>query len=343
MSSINEETKEKVSRFWDSANGSHRAKRLIEFLKLLASEKRLPVRGWMRSVIRSRGSGIGWWHNSFVVTRINERICGRAVDGRSQGIIEWLKDSYGYLFPLERGISVACANGYKESLFLRAGIVNRFDLYELSEKAIKWGRDLAHQLGLADRMNFRRGIAIEEIKTPGSYELVAWNDALHHMPDVSEALAWSRTILKQGGIFSMDDFVGPTRFQWPDRQLALATAIRKVIPNRYLATPGSPFRHLPLAVERPTIASMIALDPSEAADSERILPSLAKHFPEATVRKTGGVVYNLALHGITHNFDPEEDKKLLELLMIIDEQCITAGDTHYAAAIGRKREQGSIG
>jgi SAM-dependent methyltransferase len=253
---------------------------------MLASEKRLPVSGWLRSVMRSRGGETtGWWHNSFVIRKINKRICGREVDGRTQGIIEWLKHSYGHLFPLERGISVGCGDGSKEVLFIQAGIVASFELYELSEKAIEKGRVLSHRLGLANQMNFHLGIAAQEIKTPDSYDLVAWNDALHHMPDVSDALAWRRMILKPNGIFSMDDFVGATRFQWPDNQLALATAVRDAIPLKYRAIPGSPFRYPPSEVERPTIASMIASDPSEAADSERILPSLAKHFPEAVVHK----------------------------------------------------------
>jgi hypothetical protein len=81
---------------------------------------------------------------------------------------------------------------------------------------------------------------------------------------------------------------------------------------------------------------MIAVDPSEAADSARILPALAHHFPEVSIRKTGGVVYHLALHEVMHIFHPDWDKCLLELLMLIDEQCIKAGNTHYAAAIARK-------
>jgi hypothetical protein len=81
---------------------------------------------------------------------------------------------------------------------------------------------------------------------------------------------------------------------------------------------------------------MIEKDPSEATDSEHILPALAKHFPEAVVHKTGGIIYHLALHELMHNFDPREDKHPLELLLLIDEQCIAVEETNYAAAIAQK-------
>ena len=336
MQSVDKEQAEKIGKFWDkSGEKGHRSEKVVRFLKLLAAEKRLPVRGWLSSVLHNRGGEtIGWWNNAFIVCKVNERICGREVDGRSAGMVEWLKDSYGHLFPLTRGISVGCGNGSKEARFIQAGIVSNFDLWEFSEKSIEQGRSLARQLGLAHRMHFHLGNAAEEVKRPGSYDLVAWNDALHHMPDVAEALAWSRTILKPKGILAMDDFVGPTRWQWPDHQLALASAVRETLPLRYRAIPGSPFKYPPSRVERPTIAAMMERDPSEAADSDRILPALAEHFPEAVVRKTGGVVYHLA-YGALHNLHPERDKNLLQLLMLLDEQCMAAGDTHYAAALGQ--------
>lgn len=336
MVSIDKETADRVGKYWDGASVGNATDKVVRFLKLIGAEKRLPVNGWGRSLMLRRASGVGWWHNAFVVRCINKRICGKLVDGRSQGLIHWLVDSFGHLFPLERGISVGCGDGSKEALFLQAGIVRTFDLYELSEKSIERGRSLSRRLGLEDRMHFHHGIALEEARAADSYDLVAWNDALHHMPSVDEALAWSRMILKNGGIFALDDFVGPTRFQWPDEQLEIAKAIREAIPIKYRALPRLPFEYLPTAVDRPTVKSMIAMDPSEAADSARILPMLAHHFPEVRIRKTGGVVYHLALHEVMHNFHPDQDASLLQLLMLIDELCIEAGNTHYASAIGQK-------
>jgi hypothetical protein len=36
------------------------------------------------------------------------------------------------------------------------------------------------------------------------------------MFDVDGAVAWSKTVLKPGGVMYVEEFVGPDRFQWSD-------------------------------------------------------------------------------------------------------------------------------
>jgi hypothetical protein len=93
---------------------------------------------------------------------------------------------------------------------------------------------------------------------------------------------------------------------------------------------------LPKLVNRPDADAIIADDPSEAADSERILESVKKYFPDAEITLTGGVVYHLALNDILRNFDESGDRHLLDLLMIIDGLCADLGETHYATALSIK-------
>lgn len=336
MTRFDQEITKKIGEFWDDRFDDRRISQAFRLLKRLAAGRRLPVKGWFLSLVRSRGTNVGWWHNPFVVRSVNKRICGEAIDGRSQGLIRWLRDVYGPLFPLENGISVGCGDSSKELLFIKAGIVRRFDLYELSEKHIEKGRKLSRQENLEEHMIFHHGNAIEQVQESDVYDFVTWNDALHHMPDTDQALAWSRKVLRSGGIFALDDFIGASRFQWPNRQLETATAIRKAIDPKYRAIPQSPWTLLPVEVDRPSIQYMCETDPSEAADSDQILPAIRRHFPEATIRPTGGVVYHLALNPIMHNFHPRKDRALLGILMLLDDQCIVAGDTQYAAAIGQK-------
>jgi len=78
------------------------------------------------------------------------------------------------------------------------------------------------------------------------------------------------------------------------------------------------------------------IDPSECADSARILPELLRIFPDAWVQKTGGGIYHLGLNDILHNIIVAEDFQLLEQLLELDDQCIEIGETHYAVAIAVK-------
>lgn len=328
-------TAKTIGEFWDKKNQSSLVKKASTFAKELLKAKRLPVRGWATSVLRSSATGTGWWSNPFVVRKVNEYVCGRAVDGRDQGLVCRLREQYGGLLPLEMAVSIGCGDGEKEIALLKAGIAGHFDLYELAENRIAEGKRKAHIAGLSDRVTFTKGDAFEEDRAD-CYDLVAWCDALHHMPDVDRALAWSQKVLRPGGILFLSDFVGPTRFQWTDRSLEMAAAARRALDPKYLVERNKPFSYPPAEILRPTVEEMIARDISEAWDSGNILAALAKHFPVATVYPAGGVVYFLALGNCIHNFHAELDRDELELLMLCDKKSMEDGEYLYAAAVGRK-------
>ena len=161
----------------------------------------------------------------------------------------------------------------------------------------------------------------------------------------------------------MDDFVGPSRFQWSDQMLQVASRVRAVLPEKYLSQPvptsyiGEVKRAVKWAlklalknsrfssqgrplystvISRPTVEAMIADDPSEAADSARILAAVKKYFPNAEVTLTGGAMYGLALNDILQNFDEHKDRHLLDLILIIDDLCAALGETQYATALAIK-------
>ncbi|MDP8219106.1 MAG: hypothetical protein P9M03_10315 [Candidatus Theseobacter exili] len=166
---------------------------------------------------------------------------------------------------------------------------------------------------------------------------VHWNHSLHHMLDVDKAVEWSKNVLRSGGLFYMDDFIGASRFQWPDAQLEFATRIRKVFEDsKYLTNPRTSSGSLSTIISRPNKNKLIEDDPSEAADSERIVDAIYKYFPNVEFKVTGGVVYHLALSDMLNNFDEKDDKILLDLLMIIDELYAKLGQTHYGVALAFK-------
>lgn len=132
----------------------------------------------------------------------------------------------------------------------------------------------------------------------------------------------------------MDDFVGADRFQWPDAQLEIANRVRAVLPARvresYLAEPNAR-----LEVRRPDAARLIEVDPTEAAQSGRILDAVRATFPGCAVTLTGGVVYHLALNDVLAHFDDEADGALLDALLLLDRSLAEQGHTHYAVALAR--------
>ena len=131
----------------------------------------------------------------------------------------------------------------------------------------------------------------------------------------------------------MDDYVGPNRMQCSEKMLEIANYARNILPEKFLVNPRNPDKLVSLVCKRPDPERLIKSDPSECADSEKILPQVHKHFPDAVIKLTGGVIYHLALNDIIHNFDEIQDKPMLDLLMMIDKLCIDLSETHYAIAL----------
>jgi ubiquinone/menaquinone biosynthesis C-methylase UbiE len=293
---------------------------------------------WAKKSVTKQPERVRWWESKHIIRHYNRLVCGRPVDGIVQGVIELLKDRFAHRLPFNKAISVGGASGWKERLLLSAGIVTHFTVYELSEFLIEEGRKLSRQQGLADRIDFVLGNAFDLVDSGEAFDLVYWDNALHHMYNVDEAVRWSREVLRRGGVFAMNDFVGPTRMQWSQAVLDAGTAVRQVLPARYLANPYAPGSQLERVMQRPDPQDFAATDPSECVDSASIIPAISKYFPAIELKLTGGVIYHGALSDLLHNFNESDptDLALLDLLLQIDTLLAQRGDTHYAVAIAVK-------
>ena len=265
----------------------------------------------------ARPSG-NWWTNEMVVRDINRRVNGMAHTEVSRSAHELGRD----LAPrcmTGRGVSVGCGIGAKEIALLEGGFDGHMIAYDLAESRIGRARARAARHGLEmDRIEFHVADAFMRHDAP-EFDLVYWNNSLHHMFDVPAALVWSRDILRRGGLLLVDEFVGPSRMRFDDETLAYANAIRALLPERILAPPpsGVPVQRV---LSREWFAHLITRDPSEAADSGRTLDALRGNFADAVIRPTGGVVYFIALNGLFGNFDMDapEDHALLAHLLKLD-------------------------
>lgn len=302
---------------------------------------------WSQYYSQSHKARTRWWQSPFIIRFINEKIAGKPLEGFSQGLINRAMQLADDRYPFHRGISVGCGNASKEINLIVQGLVASFTLFDLSQVSIEKGKESARKAGVEDKVNFILGDAFETLIVKEWFDFVHWNNSLHHMHNVEEAVRWSYSVCKKGGMFFMDDFVGPNRFQWSEKMLAIASMVRSCLPERYLVKPpGSLKEHFKKMMgrkaffarrlERPNIQNMILNDPSEAPDSERIIQSVKKYFPNAEITLTGGVIYHHALNDILQNFDEEKDKWVLDLFMIIDDLCTDLGETHYATALAIK-------
>lgn len=280
-----------------------------------------------------------WWTCRPVIRHLNRLICGDALDGISQGLCQKAKQRLNR--KLEVGVSVGCGIGVKEMNLIQWGLVDRMICFDLSEERLNQAATEAKRRSLSDRIEFHRVDAFSLANLNEAFDLVHWNNSLHHMPNTFEAIKWSRSVLKPGGLLMMDDYVGANYIQFSDECLRFANRIRSKMPRKYfMVHPESGLKHIETECKRPDRARIIAKDPSEAADSENILPALRALFPDAEIVNTGGVIYFAALPPLYANFNlqDEGDRSYLEALLTIDEfyTVLHPEQTLYAAALAFK-------
>ena len=133
--------------------------------------------------------------------------------------------------------------------------------------------------------------------------MVLAKSSLHHIENLEHAFEQIRRCLKPDGRLVSIDFFGPTRFQWTDTQLALRSWFwrqRVPAPLRHDAS-GQPIPE----IARPSVQSMLEMDPSEAVRSGELYTLLQQHFELHSNLALGGTLVNLLLYGdIVNHFDP---------------------------------------
>jgi|GEM_PF-920253 len=276
-----------------------------------------------------------WWGSPTIWNHYN-----RLTSGNEGGLIQLLKQNLNGRV-LEKGISVGYGIGVTEMKLILEGVVAHFDLYELSDVRINKGLERAKELNILDKITYHDEDVFNSTKIE-SVDLVYWYDALHHIFDVDYTVKWCKNILKNEGFFCMNEYTGPNRFQFSDKSLEIASAIRSALPKKYLIDPRDGSYFSPICY-KPNAIALAKDDPSEAVDSGRIIQSVKNYFPNAEIKKLGGLVYMRVLDDIICNFNENDsnDLQLLKALLDIDKSLIqlTDVDNLYSAAIAQKKNQ----
>ena len=146
------------------------------------------------------------------------------------------------------------------------------------------------------------------------------------------AVQKSYDVLVPGGIFFCNDFVGKSKFQWSDMELAIVNGIRMSLSDDIFQRDDG--KLYPRLIYRTSIEDMNKIDALEASDSSDIILAIKKIFSDPLIIPTGGLVYHLCLNGILSNI--EEDSNLLKHLLELDDETIRMGLTQYAFVLAKK-------
>ena len=278
-----------------------------------------------------------WWDIPAVVARWNRMISGDPACPPHRYVLE--KHLRGRE-PLT-ALSLGCGDGTKEMEWATTGAFRAIEAWDLSAQRIASAREEAASRGLDRLISFEVGDVHALPMAPGAFDLVLADHALHHFTPLEPLLRRIHAALAQDGVFVVNEFVGPSRFQWTDRQMAAANELLARFPDRYRTLAGS--RHTRLPVIRPSRLGMMLRDPSEAVESARIMELLPRVFDVKEVRGYGGAVLHLLFAGIAHHFmDPDaEAQRLLTLAFETEDALIARGEVGHdfvLAVCGRRTE-----
>ena len=232
-------------------------------------------------------------------------------------------------------LSVGCGEGLHERNFAKHGCFSQIDAIDYSTQSIANAKKLAlenqmniqYQSGDFKKINFKKH----------TYDLILFSSSLHHFENVSDTLEnYVKPLLSENGMLVIFEYSGPNRLQWNKKQLDKANKMLENLPKKYkILIDNSSVKK---KVYRPGILRMLIVDPSEAVDSEAIVPSLKK-FEIVEQTDLGWNILHILLKGISHNFlnDEPETKTLIKKL-IEEEDLFVKKESHSDAIFGVYRK-----
>lgn len=223
-------------------------------------------------------------------------------------------------------LSLACGTGAHEVRWARTGRFARIDGYDASPNRIEKARERAAIEGLEEQVRFDVADVRKLDLDPSSYDVVIAFNALHHISPLAPMVEQIGRVLKPDGLVVLRDYVGPDRFQWTSRQLAAADELLASLPVRYRIRWGSgDVKHRNYRLGR---LAMWLSDPSEAAESSRILPLLDERFGPVERTDLGGTVLHLVLKDIAHHFARGDEKAAtwLDRLIAAEDELLASGE-----------------
>lgn len=169
------------------------------------------------------------------------------------------------------------------------------------------------------------------------FDMVLFNSSLHHFKDVDHLLKnYIKPSMKKDAYLIINEYVGPTRLQFPKEQLKAINESLKLIPPAYRKRfkTNKPKNHF----YGSGLIRMIMADPSECIDSSSIIPSIHEHFTIIQEKPYGGNILMNALKDISHHFIvvDEEKKLILEELFKYEDHYLLDHNSDFIFGIYQK-------
>lgn len=216
--------------------------------------------------------------------------------------VDYLKDKYFKDGNAGNVLSLGCGEGFIERLFKQHGFnFESITGIDLSEKCIEAAKQRALDEKIAPKITYFCA-NLNEFNLPAkSYNFIFFFHSLHHIESLENILSACANALLPDGLLMINEFVGPSRFQWTDQQLKEANKVFKMLPE-YLRY-DLQYKVTKQEIVRPSIKEMKTHDPSEAVRSSEIERILKQYFDILEEKNWGGTINNLVFQNTAGNFN----------------------------------------
>lgn len=238
-------------------------------------------------------------------------------DGKT--LEQWFIDKYLHKRPVARALGIGCGIAQFELGLLRLGVVEHYDLYDVSAVALETAMESARATGIADRVRVYL-LDINHVSLDRySYDLVTFISSLHHIADLEQVLRRLKDALKPEGILFASEYVGPDRFAYPEQDAAYAKKLFRALDPALRC----PWPELP----QPNPVDVIAADPTESIHSSEIIPTLQRIFSTVELTPLDYTLTFILWWGLNHEalYDTAQGREFVELLLDLDRALVRSG------------------
>ncbi len=236
-------------------------------------------------------------------------------------------------------VDLGCGSGSRGLQLLQKQAISSLTGYDISDER------LAQARACADKVQAAAQYINQDVNSirlqPNSCDLILSCHSFHHFTRLEHIMAEVARALTKRGLFILEEYIGPSIFQWTDAQLAVVNDLLAILPEEYRRYPGLPGQPpLKRLHQRPKVEDVQAVSPFEAIRSAEIVPLFRKTFVVLHEQSLGGVIQHLLYQGILHNFAPG-DERAAETVSAIDRlesRMVAAGvlDNDFMLLVGRK-------
>jgi SAM-dependent methyltransferase len=274
---------------------------------------------------------ISWMASTAVLMHLNERATGDPAR-------EWLSSWAHRWFVGDRlrVLVLGCGEGWLERAIASWDFVEHIDAVDLSPEVIERAKSQAPAKVEYQVFDLNRDRLDEN-----AYDVVIAHMILHHVENLEHAFTQIERAMKRDATLVVNEYAGPSRFQFGDDVLARINRLLQCLPERLRRSALED--KIYERKERPPRQLMIDIDPSEAVRSDELLPMLEARFDIREQRNMGGTLLQHVLYDIVQNFrfDAPKERAMIELMCTHEAALVDRGEIPCDFVICAARKRGS--